>query len=1121
MDQLEKAAQIVSGDGVAQEQRREAEQVFLQLRNTKNPFNLCRQILETSKTEYLLFEAAILLRLGIIREWSTLSREDIIQLRRYILHYIVSNQTEKIHCVREMLSQVVAIIVKRLSVEEDPCEDRTQFLSEVEQLISMPDNNMRMIGCSIINALMQEYAVTVKSTDVGLTWETHFKAKKQFEGTDLRRIFLFIVSMLGEVIKYEGDIKINAELYSLLYKLITIAENTLTWSFISLHLPKRLMSVFEQDQNPSLRPSQQWKETFLDPNIIQLFFKIYWRVRGDWGINCHALNCLIQLASLNGTVLSNRPVRIKYLTQYLECLFSFLNNASIMDEEVLGISNIFRKLLLFFPPSILSCLPEGMFQQLIDHLTALTCKFAVGASREELMDQDDQLYMEAFEQMLQSWSSILAENNSLQSEQIKRNAIAIFDTYLKCHLGPPNGTRHPVDVDEITDAVQSDRLGYKDQLTLIGLCGREAPEHSISVLTKLLEEQITKLRLLLSQAASNSMTIADNAVMESLYEDIHWVLLTSGHVTTMDNEGETALIPSEVVSLCIKSAPSVDMEATLNLLANPAQLPGDIPNSCNADPVIRLMSDILRLCETESQALTANLGHLLSPEVSSSLMWFLRRFCLTFLLPNESYYSELSISLTSSFGRDSEGAVWTLNYLLKTVEKNLRLRSSEPALVEDTVNLLVTMADSKERGILLMKSEGLMELVNLQHSETLGTLSSAAQRGLMQGLVMCAADIGDAEAKNKYWNHVLDPVINQFRVLVSSETFPKQYHDEAVKRKVLYHIDNFVGIVQGCLISTAQCLFSRVIVVLEDIVKILDIYHNYPIVVESVMELFVECGRRMLCFLTPAASKQLYKASVELVSAYAKHNLGKRNLDPQATDEEQFRDLQLLIELLTSLLSKVPFNNDFIDLAPNTPGEEPTEIVAGADVCLFGLNIIMPFISRDLLRLPTLCSQYFKMVTFIAEIYPSKICELNEELLNNLLASIELGLTTFAPDVGILSFDFLVVLGSHVHRHCPPDAPIRAKLKPFLKGNEEQRAVAPETTLVRLHPLVLDLILCQQVNSDLLQSASAALYTMICCFQAEYQELVSSLLRCQSDPDTGQRLAEALFITEERGLQVV
>lgn len=56
----------------------------------------------------------------------------------------------------------------------------------------------------------------------------------------------------------------------------------------------------------------------------------------------------------------------------------------------------------------------------------------------------------------------------------------------------------------------------------------------------------------------------------------------------------------------------------------------------------RLMSMVIRLCETESQALKANLGHLLSPEVSSSLMWFLRRFCLSYLLPDESFYTEVS-----------------------------------------------------------------------------------------------------------------------------------------------------------------------------------------------------------------------------------------------------------------------------------------------------------------------------------------------------------------------------------------------------------------------------------------------------------------------------------------------
>ena len=55
----------------------------------------------------------------------------------------------------------------------------------------------------------------------------------------------------------------------------------------------------------------------------------------------------------------------------------------------------------------------------------------------------------------------------------------------------------------------------------------------------------------------------------------------------MDNEGETALIPSEIVNHSINSASSVNLEATLRLLASPAQMPSDIQNSSSADPVIR------------------------------------------------------------------------------------------------------------------------------------------------------------------------------------------------------------------------------------------------------------------------------------------------------------------------------------------------------------------------------------------------------------------------------------------------------------------------------------------------------------------------------------------------------
>lgn len=72
-------------------------------------------------------------------------------------------------------------------------------------------------------------------------------------------------------------------------------------------------------------------------------------------------------------------------------------------------------------------------------------------------------------------------------------------------------------------------------------------------------------------------------------------------------------------------------------------------------------------------------------------MWFLKKFCLSYLLPNEHLYNELSMALSSSFGRDSEGGLWTLNYLLAVVERTLRLRTAEPALVGDTISLLVSM----------------------------------------------------------------------------------------------------------------------------------------------------------------------------------------------------------------------------------------------------------------------------------------------------------------------------------------------------------------------------------------------------------------------------------------------
>ena len=58
-------------------------------------------------------------------------------------------------------------------------------------------------------------------------------------------------------------------------------------TFINVNLPKKLISVFEADQNPSLRPGATWKELILQPTIVELFFELHLKVR--CGGRCHSV----------------------------------------------------------------------------------------------------------------------------------------------------------------------------------------------------------------------------------------------------------------------------------------------------------------------------------------------------------------------------------------------------------------------------------------------------------------------------------------------------------------------------------------------------------------------------------------------------------------------------------------------------------------------------------------------------------------------------------------------------------------------------------------------------------------------------------------------------------------
>lgn len=58
---------------------------------------------------------------------------------------------------------------------------------------------------------------------------------------------------------------------------------------------------------------------------------------------------------------------------------------------------------------------------------------------------------------------------------------------------------------------------------------------------------------------------------------------------------------------------------------------------------------------------------------------------------------QISIPLSTAFGVDTEGAQWIVGYLLEKVVNNLSVWSAEVELSNDTVELLVTLVEKRER----------------------------------------------------------------------------------------------------------------------------------------------------------------------------------------------------------------------------------------------------------------------------------------------------------------------------------------------------------------------------------------------------------------------------------------
>ncbi|XP_059985440.1 exportin-4 isoform X8 [Lagenorhynchus albirostris] len=507
-----------------------------------------------------------------------------------------------------------------------------------------------------------------------------------------------------------------------------------------------------------------------------------------------------------------------------------------------------------------------------------------------------------------------------------------------------------------------------------------------------------------------------------------------------------------------------------------------------------LLSAVLRVSEVESRAIRADLTHLLSPQMGKDIVWFLKRWAKTYLLVDEKLYDQISVPFSTAFGADTEGSQWIVGYLLQKVLSNLSVCSSEQDLANDTVQLLVTLVERRERANLVIQCESWWNLAKqfASRSPPLNFLSSPVQRTLMKALVLGGFAHMDAETKQQYWTEVLQPLQQRFLRVINQEDFPQLCQREEVKREVTATLEALCGIAEATQVDNVAILFNFLMDFLTNCIGLMEVYKNTPETVNLIIEVFVEVAHKQICYLGESKAMNLYEACLTLLRVYSRNNVGRQRADAPAEEEEQYQDLLLIMELLTNLLSK-----EFIDFSDTDevfrgqePGPAANRSVSAADVVLYGVNLILPLMSQDLLKFPTLCNQYYKLITFICEIFPEKIPQLPEDLFKSLMYSLELGMTSMSSEVCQLCLEALTPLAEQCAKAQETDSPLFLATRHFLK-------------------LVFDMLVLQKHNTEMTTAAGEAFYTLVCLHQAEYSELVETLLSSQQDPVIYQRLADA------------
>ncbi|XP_026314400.1 exportin-7-B [Hyposmocoma kahamanoa] len=300
--------------------RDQAEKAVVAFQESPDTLSKCQMLLERADSSYSQLLAATTLAKLISRSTTSLTVQQRLDIRNYVLNYLAT-RPKLANFVVQALVSLFARITKLGWF--DTVKDEFVFHNVLNAISSFLQNPAEMctIGVQLLSQLVIEMN-QVSEADANRSLAKHRKIACSFRDTQLYEMFRLACSLLSAARGKTLDLSDERQ-HALIAALLRLALNCLTFDFIGT------TSDESSDDLCTVQIPTSWRPTFLESGTLDLFFELYHALSGS--LASLALACLVQLASVRRSLFSNTE-RAKFLNRLCAGVHRILDNTQGLQD---------------------------------------------------------------------------------------------------------------------------------------------------------------------------------------------------------------------------------------------------------------------------------------------------------------------------------------------------------------------------------------------------------------------------------------------------------------------------------------------------------------------------------------------------------------------------------------------------------------------------------------------------------------------------------------------------------------------------------------------------------------------------------------------------------------------